>query len=185
MSKVTAKRRLAAALALLTMVSLSAGASEAKDKTEQFKEKQGFERKPKDIVNTLQDNEVTAFHTLIDGLDQAFSLDHTLKNKGPWTLLAPSDAAFKKLPDDDKKSLWANKKKLKQVLQYHMISGRYDAKALGMLSSLKTAEGHEVKLSKQGNDLYADGALIRTTDIPCSNGIIHVLNGVIMPPLSK
>jgi uncharacterized surface protein with fasciclin (FAS1) repeats len=185
MVKISSRRPLAAALAVFTALTCAAGASQAKDKTEQFKEKQGFERKPKDIVNTLQDNEVTAFHTLIDGLDQAFSLDHTLKNRGPWTLLAPSDNAFKKLPDDDKKSLWANKNKLKQVLQYHMISGRYDAKALSMLSSLKTAEGHEVKLSKKGNDLYADGALIRTTDIPCSNGIIHVLDRVIMPPLSK
>jgi uncharacterized surface protein with fasciclin (FAS1) repeats len=72
--------------------------------------KQGFERKPKDIINTLTDNEVTAFHIFLDGLDQAFSLDDTLKNKGPFTVFAPSDKAFKTIPADDRQSLWANKK---------------------------------------------------------------------------
>lgn len=154
-------------------------------KTEQFKMKQGFERKPKDIINTLNDNEVTAFHIFLDGLDQAFSLDNTLKNKGPFTVFAPSDKAFKTIPDDDRKSLWANKKKLQQVLQYHIVPGSFDAKALGMMTSVKTLEGHDLKLSKKGNDLYADAILVRTTDIPCSNGVIHVLDGVVMPQLSK
>lgn len=79
-------------------------------KTEAFHEKQGFERKPKDIINTLKDNESTSFQTLLDGLQQAFDLDKTLKNKGPYTLFAPSDKAFKKIPDEDVQSLFANKK---------------------------------------------------------------------------
>ena len=153
--------------------------------TEQFKMKQGFERKPKDIVNTLTDNEVTAFHIFLDGLEQAFSLDSTLKNKGPFTVFAPSDKAFKTIPADDRKSLWANKKRLKEVLQYHIVSGKFDAKALGMMSSVKTLDGRELKLSKKGDDLYADAILVKTTDIPCSNGVIHVLDGVVMPQLSK
>ncbi|MFA6209432.1 MAG: fasciclin domain-containing protein [Candidatus Obscuribacterales bacterium] len=153
--------------------------------TEQFKMKQGFERKPKDIINTLSDNEVTAFHIFLDGLDQAFSLDSTLKNKGPFTVFAPSDKAFKTIPADDRDRLWANKKKLKEVLQYHIVAGKFDAKALGMMSSVKTLGGRELKLSKKGNDLYADEILIKTTDVPCSNGVIHVLDGVVMPQLSK
>lgn len=153
--------------------------------TEQFKMKQGFERKPKDIINTLSDNEVTAFHIFLDGLDQAFSLDSTLKNKGPFTVFAPSDKAFKTIPADDRDRLWANKKKLKEVLQYHIVSGKFDAKALGMMSSVKTLGGRELKLSKKGDDLYADEILIKTTDVPCSNGVIHVLDGVVMPQLSK
>lgn len=186
---------------ILTLVSLLSAlplstpqAAEAKDNskkvlvasnTEPFKMKQGFERKPKDIINTLSDNEVTAFHIFLDGLDQAFSLDSTLKNKGPFTVFAPSDKAFKTIPGDDRDRLWANKKKLKEVLQYHIVSGKFDAKALGMMSSVKTLGGRELKLSKKGNDLYADEILVKTTDVPCSNGVIHVLDGVIMPQLSK
>ncbi len=179
-------------LALLPLVNTADAGAQSNEqplliaaKTEQFKMKQGFERKPKDIINTLNDNEVTAFHIFLDGLDQAFSLDNTLKNKGPFTVFAPSDKAFKTIPDDDRKSLWANKKKLQQVLQYHIVPGSFDAKALGMMTSVKTLEGHELKLSKKGNDLYADAILVRTTDIPCSNGVIHVLDGVVMPQLSK
>ena len=79
-------------------------------KTEQFKMKQGFERKPKDIINTLTDNEVTAFHIFLDGLEQAFSLDNTLKNKGPFTVFAPSDKAFKTIPADDRKAFGPTKR---------------------------------------------------------------------------
>jgi len=179
-------------LAVLPLVNSSAAGAKSNEqplliaaKTEQFKMKQGFERKPKDIINTLSDNEVTAFHIFLDGLDQAFSLDNTLKNKGPFTVFAPSDKAFKTIPDDDRKSLWANKKRLKEVLQYHIVSGKFDAKALGMMSSVKTLDGRELKLSKKGDDLYADSILVKTTDIPCSNGVIHVLDGVVMPQLSK
>jgi len=154
-------------------------------RTQQFKEKQGFERKPKDIINTLKDNESTSFRTLLDGLQQAFDLDQTLKNQGPYTLFAPSDKAFKKIPTEDVQSLFANKKKLKQVLSYQIVKGKLNANALRTMKSVKTMEGDEVNLSTKSGDLYADKSLILTTDIPCSNGIIHILDEVIMPPLSK
>lgn len=154
-------------------------------KTEAFQEKQGFERNKKDIINTLKDNDVAQFSTLLDGLQQAYELDKTLKNNGPYTFFAPSDKAFKKLPDDDRQTLWANKKKLKQVLQYHIVFGSFDAKDLRTKHSVKSLEGHSITMSTKGNDLYADKALVTVTDIPCSNGVIHILDEVIMPPLSQ
>ena len=154
-------------------------------KTQEFKEKQGFERKPKDIINTLKDNESTSFQTLLDGFQQAFDLDKTLKNSGPYTLFAPSDKAFKAIPTEDVQTLFANKKKLKQVLSYHIVSGRLDSKTLRTMKSVKTMEGHEIKLSTKGGDLYVDQSLVVMTDIPCSNGIVHILSEVVMPPLSK
>ena len=154
-------------------------------KTEPFKEKEGFERNKKDIINTLKDNDVAQFTTLLDGLQQAYELDKTLKGNGPYTFFAPNDKAFKKMPDDDKQTLWANKKKLKQVLQYHIVFGDLDGKALRTKHTVKTLEGHSITMSTKGNDLYADKSLITVTDIPCSNGVIHILDEVIMPPLSK
>ena len=154
-------------------------------KTEQFSQKAGFERKPKDIINTLKDNQSTSFQTLLDGLQQAFDLDKTLKNTGPYTLFAPTDKAFNAIPVDDIQSLFSNKKKLRQVLSYLIVPGQIDSKALRAMHSIKTMEGNEIKFSTRGGDLYADKGLILTTDIPCSNGIIHIVDTVLMPPLSK
>lgn len=153
--------------------------------TQEFKEKQGFERKPKDIINTLKENEVTSFRTLLDGLQQAFELDKVLKNNGPYTLFAPSDKAFKKMPDEDVQTLFANRPKLKQVLSYQIVEGQLNSRALRTMKSTRTLEGHEINFSTKNGDLYVDKSLVLTTDIPCTNGVIHVLEEVVMPPLSK
>ena len=90
-------------------------------KTTKYSEKEGFERKKLDIINTLKENEVTRFMTLRDGLTQAFELDKVLKGAGPFTFLAPSDDAFKHYPPDDLSQLFDNKKKLRQVLELSLI----------------------------------------------------------------
>lgn len=154
-------------------------------KTQQFSEKEGFERKEKDVINTLKDNDVAKFSTLLDGFNIAYSLDNTLKNNGPFTIFAPTDKAFRKMPDDDRMSLWANKNKLKQVLQYMVVEGKVKSFDLRKQPKLKTMQGKFINISTRGGDIYADKSLILTTDIPCSNGVIHVLDEVIMPPLSK
>ncbi|HEY9734396.1 MAG TPA: fasciclin domain-containing protein [Drouetiella sp.] len=154
-------------------------------KTQQFVEKEGFERKEKDVINTLKDNDVARFSILLDGLIQAYSLDNTLKNNGPFTIFAPTDKAFRKMPDDDRMSLWANKDKLKHVLQYMVVEGKIKTVDLRKEPTLKTMEGHSMKVTTKGTDIYADKSMILTTDIPCSNGVIHVLDEVIMPPLSQ
>ncbi|MBX9667872.1 MAG: fasciclin domain-containing protein [Candidatus Obscuribacterales bacterium] len=157
----------------------------AATKTARYQNKEGFERPTKDIVNTLQDNEVTRFATLLDGLTQAFDLDKTLKNRGPYTLFAVCDHGFKRMQDDDLMSLFANKKKLRQVLEYHIVEGNYDSEALKKNKKFKTIEGHEITINESGGNLYADKVLIQTVDVPCTNGIIHILDGVVMPPLSQ
>lgn len=165
--------------------SIKDGTKIASTKTERYKNKEGFERPTKDILNTLKDNEVTRFVTLLDGLIQAYDLDKTLKNNGPYTMFATCDHGFKRMPDDDVMSLFANKKKLRQVLEYSIVEGKFDSDALKKVQKFKTLEGHEIKISERGGNLYADNVLIQTVDLPCSNGIIHVLDGVVMPPLSK
>jgi uncharacterized surface protein with fasciclin (FAS1) repeats len=154
-------------------------------KTETFKEKEGFERKPKDIINTLKDNEISGFSTMLDGLTQAYGLDRVLKDNGPYTFFAVSDADFKKLPNDDKDTLWANKKKLKQVLSYHIVPGIYFEKQLATMGTVKTMEGQDITVEKKNGNLYIDGVLCKTADIPCTNGVMYVLDKIIMPPLSK
>lgn len=154
-------------------------------KTKRFVEKEGFERDAKDVINTLKDNDITSFNTLLDGMQVAFAFDKTLKGKGPYTLLAPSDRAFQRIPAADLQSLWANKNKLKQVLTYMVIPGKFNSDALRKMTSIKTMEGKEVKFSERAGDWYVDKALVTVTDIPASNGVIHVLDHVIMPPLAE
>ncbi len=166
-------------------ISIKDGTKIASTKTERYKEKEGFERPKKDIINTLKDNEVTRFVTLLDGLIQAFDFDKTLKNNGPFTMFATCDHGFKRMPNEDVMSLFANKKKLRQVLEYSVVEGKYDSDALKSIKKFKTMEGHEITISERGGNLYADNVLIQTVDLPCSNGIIHVLDGIVMPPLSK
>ena len=153
--------------------------------TKRFEFKEGFERRPKDIINTLKDNEVTRFQTLLEGLDQAYDLDDELKNKGPYTLFAPSDKAFKKIPYQDLDKLFANKKKLRQVLSYHIVKGKYNLDDLRKKSRLKSMEGTEIKLTNRYGNIFVDDAFLSTADVPCSNGLIQVIDHVIMPPLSK
>ncbi|MBA3859197.1 MAG: hypothetical protein C0507_20015 [Cyanobacteria bacterium PR.3.49] len=186
-----------AALALSLAVMTGFNAADAKSssdksksvkiaaKTTKYSEKEGFERKKLDIINTLKENEVTRFMTLRDGLTQAFELDKVLKGNGPFTFLAPSDDAFKHYPADDLSQLFDNKKKLRQVLEYHIIPGNYRAADLAQMGTVKTMEGHSVSFSNPGGDYYADKSLMKVIDIPCTNGMLHVLDRVIQPPLAK
>ncbi len=187
----------ATALALLLSIAGTVNAVDAKAssdksarikiaaKTTKYSEKEGFERKKLDIVNTLKENEVTRFMTLRDGLTQAFELDKVLKGTGPFTFLAPSDDAFKHYPQDDLSQLFDNKKKLRQVLEYCIIDGNYSAADLVKMGTVKTHEGHSVSFSNPNGDYYADKSLMKVIDIPCTNGTLHVLDRVIQPPLAQ
>jgi uncharacterized surface protein with fasciclin (FAS1) repeats len=155
------------------------------EKTQAYAEKAGFEKKPIDIINTLKNNERTSFQTMLDGLQQAFELDNTLKGKGPYTVFAASDKAWNHIPTEDVQSLFANKPKLKQVLTYQIVPESLDSKALRTMKSVKTMEGGEINFSTKGGDLYVNDSLILTSDIPCSNGIIHITQSVIMPKLAQ
>ncbi len=139
-----------------------------------------------DVINTLRVR--GSFHRFLDGLDTAYNLDNELKGKGPYTVFAPTDKAFGKLNQADQDTLFGNPTKLKQVLSYHVLKGEcLDAKALEAMTSAKTLEGHDLKLStrkdKGKEDLYVDKARVVEADIKCSNGIVHIIDMPIMPQL--
>lgn len=154
-------------------------------KTKKFEYKQGFERRSKDVINTLKDNEVSRFQTMLEALQNSYGFDETLKNTGPFTVFAADDKAWKKIPQEDLQKLFDNKSKMKQILQYQVVEGKLTADDLAKKESVKTIEGHEIKLKNKDGDQWADEAQITTADIPCTNGILHVVDLVIMPPLAQ
>jgi uncharacterized surface protein with fasciclin (FAS1) repeats len=176
------------ALSMAALLSVSLTASFAKDETTGGKMSTASTQ---DIINTLRSR--GSFHRMLDGLDTAYDLDNVLKGKGPFTVFAAEDKAWGKLNQADQDTLFANKKKLNQVLSYEVIKGeKLDAKALGMQSKVKSMEGHEIRFSTKKDDadkgkevLYADKAKVKTADIYCTNGIIHIVDAPIMPPLSE
>ncbi len=137
--------------------------------------------KAKDIVDTA----VSAgkFKTLAAALDAA-GLIETLKSKGPFTVFAPTDKAFSKLPEGTVEELLKpeNKKKLIAVLTYHVVPGRVLAEDVVKLSEAKTVQGAEVKITVKEGKVKINNAKVTATDIMCTNGVIHVINRVILPP---
>ena len=130
----------------------------------------------KDIVDTA----VAAgnFKTLATALTAAGLVD-TLKGKGPFTVFAPTDAAFAKIPKADLDALLKDKAKLTAVLTYHVVAGKVmaaDVKA----GKVKTVQGSELTVSTTGG-VMVDKAKVTTTDIVADNGVIHVIDSVIMP----
>jgi uncharacterized surface protein with fasciclin (FAS1) repeats len=134
----------------------------------------------KDIVDTA----VAAgqFKTLAAAL-QAAGLVDTLKGKGPFTVFAPTDAAFAKLPAGTVETLLKpeNKAKLTSILTYHVVAGNVKAADVVKLDSAKTVNGQSVTISAMGGTVKVDGATVVKTDIAATNGTIHVIDSVIMP----
>lgn len=132
----------------------------------------------KDIVDTA----VAAgkFNTLAKALGEA-GLVETLKGKGPFTVFAPDDAAFAKVPADALNALLADKAKLAKVLTYHVVNGEVLAKKVVKLKSAKTLEGSSVAIKETDGKVMVGDANVTATDIKCSNGVIHVIDKVLMP----
>lgn len=132
---------------------------------------------PKDIVDTA----IAAgdFTTLVKAV-QAAGLVETLKGDGPFTVFAPTDAAFAKLPAGTLDSLLKDTAKLKAILLYHVVPGRVLAADAVKLTSAKTAGGQSFKISTEGG-VKVDNANVIKTDIMTSNGVIHVIDEVILP----
>ena len=155
---------LAVTLSLLTL-SLSAAAASAGKK---------------DIVDTA----VAAgnFKTLAAAL-QAAGLVDTLKGAGPFTVFAPTDEAFAKLPAGTVDDLLKpeNKEKLVAILTYHVVPGKVSANDVMKLHEAKTVNGKDVKIMADGGKVMVDNANVVKTDIACSNGVIHVIDSVILP----
>src|SRR5487761_1913337 len=132
----------------------------------------------KDIVDTAV--AAGSFNTLVTAVKAAGLVD-TLKSAGPFTVFAPTDAAFAKLPPGALEGLLKDPAKLKAVLTYHVVSGDVMAADVVKLTSAKTVEGADVKITVKGGKVMINNAHVVKADIKCSNGVIHVIDAVIMP----
>ncbi len=143
-----------------------------------------FAAAEKDIVDTAV--EAGSFKTLAAAL-KAADLIETLKGKGPFTVFAPTDEAFAKLPEGTVETLLKpeNKAKLAAILTYHVVAGKVEAKDAVKLKSAKTVNGASFKITASDAGVMVDKAKVVKTDIQCSNGVIHVIDSVIMPAAKK
>lgn len=132
------------------------------------------------VVDTAK--KAGSFNTLLAAV-KAADLEQTLRGEGPFTVFAPTDEAFKKLPEGTVESLLKpeNKEKLKAILTYHVVSGTVYAKDVVKLSSAKTVNGKEVKITVEDGKVKVDDANVVQTDIEARNGVIHVIDKVILP----
>jgi uncharacterized surface protein with fasciclin (FAS1) repeats len=121
------------------------------------------------------------FKTLTKLLKRAGLVD-ALQQPGPYTVFAPTDAAFKKVPKATINVLLHNRAKLKAVLLYHVVSGRVTAADVVKLSSAKTLNGKSVRIRVSGMNVFVNSAKVTTPDVEASNGVIHVINRVLIPP---
>ena len=134
----------------------------------------------KDIVDTAV--AAGSFKTLATAL-QAAGLVDTLKGPGPFTVFAPTDAAFAKLPAGTVENLLKpeNKAKLAAILEYHVVPGRVPAEQVTGMSSATTANGQPLAIKVEGGSVMIGAARVTKTDILCSNGVIHVIDTVLLP----
>jgi uncharacterized surface protein with fasciclin (FAS1) repeats len=121
------------------------------------------------------------FKTLTKLLTRA-GLAAALQEPGPFTVFAPTDAAFKKVPKKTLNALLRNKAKLKAVLLYHVVSGKATAADVLQLTSAKTLNGKDVRIRVSGSNVFVNNAKVTTPDVMASNGVIHVVNRVLIPP---
>ncbi|MGI9473521.1 MAG: fasciclin domain-containing protein [Rubripirellula sp.] len=126
--------------------------------------------------------EADNFKTLVAAV-KAAGLVETLGGKGPFTVFAPTDEAFAKLPKGTVAELVKpeNKEKLISILTYHVVPGKVMAKDVVKLTGAKTVQGSEAKIQVKDGNVMVDKAKVVKTDIPCLNGVIHVIDTVILP----
>ena len=155
---------------LLGLVSLSAGSMGAEEK--------------KDIVDTAV--AAGSFKTLAAALGAAGLVD-TLKGEGPFTVFAPTDEAFAKLPEGTVESLLKpeNKTKLVDILTYHVVTGNVKSEAAVKLDKATALNKKDIKLEVKDGTLMLNDAKVTKADIEASNGVIHVIDTVLMPPAGE
>lgn len=133
---------------------------------------------PKDIVDTAV--AAGSFTSLVAAV-QAADLVQVLKGPGPFTLFAPNDAAFAKIPKADLDALLKDKAKLTKVLTHHVFAGNANSKDLAMLKDLSVADGGRLPIQVVDGKLKVGGANVIQADITVANGTIHVVDAVLMP----
>ena len=120
------------------------------------------------------------FKTLVTAV-KAADLVEVLSGPGPFTVFAPTDDAFAKLPVGTVEALLQNKEQLKAVLTYHVVAGKVMASDVVNLKSAATVNGQQVTIKVKGETVMVDNAKVVMTDIECTNGVIHVIDTVILP----
>ncbi len=132
-------------------------------------------------MNTIVETAVSAgnFKTLVAAV-QAAGLVDTLNGEGPFTVFAPSDDAFAKLPAGTVEGLLANPEELKKVLTYHVVAGKVMSGDVVTMTSATTVQGGTVAIDAS-NGVKINESMVVTPDIECSNGVIHVIDSVLMP----
>ena len=133
----------------------------------------------KDIVDTAV--AAGSFKTLAKLLTDA-DLVAIMKGPGPYTVFAPTDEAFAKVPKETLDALAKDKGKLQTVLTYHVLTSRWTSDDIKLVKSTGTAQGKPVQFGTSGGALTVNGAKVVKADIGCANGVIHVIDAVLMPP---
>jgi uncharacterized surface protein with fasciclin (FAS1) repeats len=139
---------------------------------------QGPSAPAKDIVTVAV--EAGSFKTLAAAL-QAAGLVETLQGPGPFTVFAPTDAAFAKLPAGTVEALLQDKEKLTAILTYHVVAGKVQAADVVKLTSATTVNGQNVSIKVVDGKVQIDNATVTTADVQASNGVIHIIDTVILP----
>ena len=134
----------------------------------------------RDVVDTAI--AAGSFKTLAKALDAA-GLVTTLKGVGPFTVFAPTDEAFAKLPDGTLETLLKpeNKEKLRRILTYHVVAGKVVASDVVKLQSAKAVSGDTITVKVEDGVVHVDNATVTSADVLASNGVIHVIDSVILP----
>ncbi len=122
-----------------------------------------------------------SFNTLVQAV-QAAGLNETLSGEGPFTVFAPTDEAFAALPEGTLDALLADEEALRSVLTYHVVAGEYMASDVAGMESLTTVQGEEINVTAENGSVMINDANVTTADIEASNGVIHVIDKVILPP---
>ena len=131
-----------------------------------------------DIVDTAV--KAGSFSTLVAAIKAAKLVD-TLKGAGPFTVFAPTDEAFAKLPEGTVDALLKDIPKLKKILKYHVVSGKVMASEVVKLKSAKTVEGSDVKIDAENGGVKVNDATVSTPDVGADNGVIHIIDTVLIP----
>lgn len=154
------------AAALLVLAAIAVGASPASAATQD-----------QDIVDTAAAGDFT---TLTNLLERA-GLVNALRRPGPYTVFAPTDAAFAKVPKKRLNALLKSRKKLRSVLLYHVVGKRLTAAQVSSRKRAKTLNGKRVRFRVRGSNVYVNRARVTAADVGASNGVIHVINRVLLP----
>ena len=131
-----------------------------------------------DIVDTAVN--AGSFSTLVAAIKAANLVD-TLKGAGPFTVFAPTDEAFAKLPEGTVDALLKDIPKLTKVLTYHVVSGKVMAADVVKLKSATTVEGSDVKIDASNGSVKVNDATVATPDVATDNGVIHIIDTVLLP----